>query len=162
MENDKTGKTKTAYLSSPVGLLRVGETDGALTELSFAETPGVSEESPLLEETARQLAAYFRGERRVFDLPLSPSGTDFQRRCWAALGEIPYGETRSYGQQAALAGSPRAVRAVGGANHRNPIAIVIPCHRVVGADGSLTGYGGGLATKQFLLDLERAHGETIK
>lgn len=104
---------------------------------------------------AAQLRAYFAGERRQFDLPLAPAGTEFQQRVWTALRGIPYGSTWSYGQLADKIGKPSAVRAVGLANGRNPIAVVIPCHRVIGSDGSLTGYGGGLERKSFLLDLER-------
>ena len=104
----------------------------------------------------RQLEAYFAGELKRFDLPLplAPSGTAFQLKVWRALQEIPYGEVASYGEVARAIGNPKAVRAVGGANARNPIPIIIPCHRVIGSDGSLTGFGGGLTTKQRLLDLE--------
>ena len=102
-----------------------------------------------------QLGAYFKGELRRFDLPLAPVGTEFQLKVWQALEAIPYGEVASYGSIAAAIGNPKAVRAVGGANARNPIPIIIPCHRVIGSDGSLTGFGGGLTTKQRLLDLER-------
>lgn len=102
-----------------------------------------------------QLGEYFSGARRAFDLPLAPEGTDFQKTVWRQLSEIPYGTTLSYAAQAAAIGSPKAVRAVAAANARNPIAIVVPCHRVVGSDGSLTGYAGGLARKRALLDLER-------
>lgn len=110
----------------------------------------------VLEATARQLDAYFAGRRKTFDLPLGLVGTPFQRLVWFALLDIPYGETRSYAQLAAAIGKPYATRAVGAANGRNPIAIVVPCHRVVGADGSLTGFGGGLERKRFLLTVERA------
>jgi methylated-DNA-[protein]-cysteine S-methyltransferase len=109
-----------------------------------------------LPAVREQLAEYGGGGRRRFALPLAPRGTDFERRVWRALTEIPYGETRSYAEIAAVVGSPAACRAVGRANGRNPIAIVIPCHRVIGSDGSLTGYGGGLDLKRFLLDLEGA------
>jgi methylated-DNA-[protein]-cysteine S-methyltransferase len=109
----------------------------------------------IIAKARRQLDAYFAGKLRGFDLPLAPQGTEFQQRVWAALLKIPYGATRSYGQQAAAIGSPKAVRAVGLANGRNPIAIIIPCHRVIGANGSLTGYGGGMARKRLLLDLEQ-------
>ena len=102
----------------------------------------------------QQLAAYFAGELTSFDLPIAPTGTDFQRSVWTALQSIPYGQTWSYAQLADKIGKPAAVRAVGLANGRNPVAIVIPCHRVIGSDGSLTGYGGGLDRKRFLLDLE--------
>jgi len=101
-----------------------------------------------------QLAEYFAGERREFDLELEPRGSEFERRVWTALAEIPYGETRAYGQIAAAIGAPGQARAVGTANARNPIAVIVPCHRVIGADGSLTGYAGGLERKRLLLDLE--------
>jgi methylated-DNA-[protein]-cysteine S-methyltransferase len=113
---------------------------------------------PPLLEAQRQLAQYLAGERRAFDLPLAPRGTEFERRVWQALVAIPYGETRSYAEVAATIGRPSACRAVGRANGSNPIAVIIPCHRVIGSDGSLTGYGGGLALKRFLLDLENGNG----
>lgn len=109
---------------------------------------------PTLATLRRQLEEYFRGERRTFDLPLDPVGTQFQLEAWAALREIPYGTTRTYGQQAHAIGRPAAVRAIGAANGRNPISIVVPCHRVLGANGSLTGFAGGLAAKRYLLELE--------
>ena len=110
---------------------------------------------PVLVETERQLAEYFSGERRAFDVPLSFAGTDFQKRVWAALLAIPFGETRSYGEIADQLGNPGASRAVGAANGRNPISIIAPCHRVVGSNGKLTGFAGGLEAKAYLLDLER-------
>ncbi len=115
----------------------------------------------VLDQAEAELAEYFAGSRREFTVSLAPAGTEFQRAVWSALEKIPYGQTRSYGEQAQSIGRPRAVRAVARANGDNPIAIVIPCHRVVGADGKLTGYGGGLPRKRFLLDLERraAQGE---
>lgn len=114
------------------------------------------EETPLIKGAARQLSEYFAGKRKAFDLPLAPEGTDFQKRVWEELTKIPYGETRSYGELAAALGNPRAARAVGMANNRNHLMIVIPCHRVIGADGSLTGFGGGLGMKRALLALEGA------
>lgn len=108
-----------------------------------------------LAELERQIGEYFAGTRREFDLPLDPAGTDFQKKAWRQLTTIPFGTTISYAEQAAALGSPRAVRAVASANARNPIAIVVPCHRVIGKDGSLTGYSGGLDRKRALLDLER-------
>lgn len=111
--------------------------------------------TPLLKMAAEQLREYFEGERKDFNLPLSPVGTKFQLKVWKALQTIPYGETRSYRQVAEIIGNPKACRAVGMANNRNPIAIIIPCHRVIGADGNLVGYGGGLDLKQQLLDLEK-------
>lgn len=144
-------------VQSPVGDLTLTEENGALTGLYFGRRSLKGEEglTALLERASRQLEEYFAGKRKQFDLPLSLWGTEFQRQVWAALRDIPYGETRSYGQIAQAVGRPKAVRAVGMANHRNPISIIVPCHRVVGADGSLTGYGGGLENKKFLLALER-------
>jgi methylated-DNA-[protein]-cysteine S-methyltransferase len=117
--------------------------------------PGWRRDPGAFREAAEQLRSYFAGELREFDLPLHPRGTPFQRRVWEALGEIPYGATISYAELAAAVGRPGAARAVGAANGRNPIAVVIPCHRVIGASGALTGYGGGLGRKRLLLDLER-------
>jgi len=111
----------------------------------------------VLVTAARQLNTYFTGRLRAFDLPLAPAGTPFQQRVWSALRDIPFGETRSYGQLAKAIGKPSAMRAVGAANGRNPIAIVVPCHRVIGADGSLTGFGGGIERKMFLLSLEQGN-----
>lgn len=144
-------------VQSPVGDLTLTEENGALTGLYFGRRSLEGEEglTALLERASRQLEEYFAGKRKQFDLPLSLRGTEFQRQVWAALRDIPYGETRNYGQIAQAVGRPKAVRAVGMANHRNPISIIVPCHRVVGADGSLTGYGGGLENKKFLLALER-------
>jgi methylated-DNA-[protein]-cysteine S-methyltransferase len=142
--------------------------EGALVGLSLFPSPEAARAAagaagaerraaqPPLPETRRQLAEYLAGERRAFDLPLAPRGTDFERRVWEALLAIPYGETRSYLEIAGAIGRPAACRAVGRANGRNPIAVVIPCHRVIGSDGSLTGYGGGLPLKRFLLDLENS------
>lgn len=109
-----------------------------------------------VNDAITQLQEYFVGSRRTFDLPLELHGTEFQVAAWNALAEIPYGHTASYGQQAAAIGRPKAVRAIGGANGRNPVAIVLPCHRIVGADGSLTGFGGGIAVKKWLLDHEQS------
>lgn len=133
-----------------------GET--ALTRLwlpgTLPDLRGRGEETPLLRAAREALLAYFAGERRDFDLPLDPAGTDFQRAVWEALKAIPYGGTRTYGEIAAAVGRPKAVRAVGQANHVNPLPIFIPCHRVVGKGGALTGYAGGLELKRALLALE--------
>ncbi|WP_250463654.1 methylated-DNA--[protein]-cysteine S-methyltransferase [Microbulbifer litoralis] len=150
--------------TTPFGEMRIAAGERGLVALSFhrGERPlptGADWQrgaSPLTDEAARQLAEYFAGERREFDLPLAPPGTDFQRRVWDALRQIPYGETRSYRQQAEALGNLKAIRAVARANGANPIAIVVPCHRVIGADGSLTGYAGGLEMKARLLTLEGA------
>lgn len=112
------------------------------------------QETPLIKKAAAQLTEYFAGNRQTFDFPIAPSGTEFQKRVWQALREIPYGETASYGEIAEKAGCPKGARAVGMACNRNPILIVIPCHRVIGANGSLTGFGGGLDVKERLLGLE--------
>jgi methylated-DNA-[protein]-cysteine S-methyltransferase len=112
------------------------------------------DDHPLIRATRRQLEEYFAGKLHQFNLPLDLQGTPFQKRVWAALSAIPYGETRTYSQLARQIGAAGAARAVGSANHANPVAIVVPCHRVIGADGALTGYGGGLDRKRFLLDLE--------
>ena len=112
------------------------------------------QETTLIKEAYFQLTEYLKGERKTFDLPLNPHGTEFQKRVWKALCEIPYGETRTYKQIAEAIGNPKAVRAVGMANNRNPLLIVVPCHRVIGADGKLVGYAAGLDKKAFLLRLE--------
>jgi methylated-DNA-[protein]-cysteine S-methyltransferase len=122
--------------------------DGSETWRPDRRTDGV------LAEAARQLAEYFAGDRRTFDLPLAPRGTEFQLRVWRALRDIPFGETTSYGDLALRLGDPRATRAVGAANGRNPISIIVPCHRVIGADRSLTGFGGGIGRKRWLLEHE--------
>lgn len=145
---------------SPVGPLTLISDGKALRHCEFenpryAYDPAPRGEDKILANARRQLDAYFAGKLRAFDLPLAPQGTEFQRAVWDALLKIPYGVTRSYGQQAAAINNPQAVRAVGLANGRNPIAIIIPCHRVIGANGSLTGYGGGMERKKLLLDLEQ-------
>ncbi len=147
---------------SPVGRLLVAADDTGLRLIEFPSPrwpatrgPHWREgEHPLLRQAQQQLDAYFSGQRRDFDLPLAPQGTAFQRRVWDALRVIAYGQTLSYAELAQRLGQPNATRAVGAANGRNPLPIVVPCHRVIGADGSLTGFGGGLPCKRFLLELE--------
>lgn len=160
-------------LDSPVGpLFAAVDGEGALVRLAFLDAAGgeaaeigrlatpsgaAPRRSPERCRTAaEQLAQYFAGSRRAFDLPLAPRGTDFQRAVWSELARVPYGSTVTYGELAGRVGRARASRAVGGANNRNPLPIVVPCHRVIGADGSLTGYGGGLERKRALLALEGA------
>jgi methylated-DNA-[protein]-cysteine S-methyltransferase len=158
-------------LDSPLGPLTVVVDDEGLCGLYVEQglrkalersatlgSPSGPEEVPLLQAVAEQLTAYFRGELTEFDLPVSAAGTPFQQRVWAALCRIPYGETRSYGALAAEIGNPAASRAVGAANGRNPLSIVVPCHRVIGSTGRLTGYAGGLTTKEQLLAHERSSG----
>lgn len=144
-----------------VGRILLEEDEGRLTGLSFLkerETPeGLNfKDTPLLRAARMQLEEYFGGSRRVFGLPLAPKGTPFQLRCWEALLRIPYGMTATYAEIARAAGSPKGFRAAGLANNRNPIAIIIPCHRVIGSGGKLVGYGGGLDVKAFLLRHEAA------
>lgn len=144
-------------MPSPVGHLRIEATDSAITGVNRTAEALCPPQTPLLAECVRQLNAYFSGQLTDFDLPLHMEGTAFRLKVWQALRRIPYGETRSYGQLAAMIGQPTASRAVGGANHHNPICIIVPCHRVIGADGSLTGYGEGLDMKEWLLEHERKH-----
>ena len=154
------------HLDSPIGVLTLVASDEGLTHVLFEGQEladvGLPDDLPevdddiTLEAAAGQLDEYFGGERREFDLPLDLTGTDFQKDAWRALASVPYGETRSYGEQAEAIGRPGAFRAVGAANGRNPIPVILPCHRIVGADGSLTGFAGGLDTKRRLLNLEQA------
>jgi methylated-DNA-[protein]-cysteine S-methyltransferase len=154
--------TYCARMPSPIGPLLLVGTGDALTGVGLPSgrdglqpDPAWIETLTPFKEAVRQLEAYFAGALRQFDLPLAPEGTPFQLRVWRALRDIPYGETTSYGEVARRIGKPAAVRAVGAANGRNPLAIVIPCHRVIGSNGRLVGYGGGLPMKAALLELER-------
>lgn len=143
---------------TPLGKIVLTENGSAVTRLIFSEVlpEGVNcTETPLLKKVVLELQEYFAGTRKRFDLPLSPQGTDFQQKVWKALQDIPYGAVVSYKDIALAIGNEKACRAVGGANNKNPIAIIIPCHRVIGADGSLVGYGGGLEIKRRLLALEK-------
>ena len=140
-----TGRQALESLHFPIGTTRVEPWEG------WVEDPG------RFKEAQQQLAEYFNGQRKVFELDLDPQGTDFQKKVWKQLIKIPYGQTVSYGELARRIGNPKASRAVGMANGRNPISIIIPCHRVIGSNGSLTGFGGGIEVKQYLLDLESRH-----
>ncbi len=144
---------------SPIGKLRITENGTTITGLdlpsALRETDADNDETDLLLEAARQLSEYFAGRRKTFSLPLAPQGTPFMKRVWDQLLQVGYGETCSYKAIATAVGNPNATRAVGMANNRNPIPIIIPCHRIIGADGSLVGYGGGLPLKKYLLDLEK-------
>jgi methylated-DNA-[protein]-cysteine S-methyltransferase len=158
-------ETFTARLESPIGWLEIQADRRQILSVNFIESPAAvgrcdGEESgrpEVLEACLGQLGEYFRGRRSSFSLPLNLEGTGFQRRVWTALLRVPYGKTTTYRDLAEAAGNRRATRAVGGANHRNPISIIVPCHRVVGCDGRLTGYGGGLWRKEWLLCHEREH-----
>jgi methylated-DNA-[protein]-cysteine S-methyltransferase len=160
---DGSMTTYSTYFDSPVGTLLALAKSDAITTLHmlgakheplqnevWIDTPTL----PVFLHLRQELTEYFAGKRRTFDVTLAPEGTDFQKAVWAALTKVPFGQTRTYGQQAAMIGNPKAVRAVGAANGRNPIGIVIPCHRVIGSGGKLTGYAGGLDKKEFLLKLE--------
>jgi methylated-DNA-[protein]-cysteine S-methyltransferase len=152
----RTGKCSLRVTAGEAGLTSV--------ELNPSAPSAVpcDDHHPVVREGMRQLEAYFAGTRTEFDVPLAPEGTVFQLRVWKALVEIPYGETRSYGELARSIGKPAAVRAVGAANGRNPIGIIVPCHRVIGSNGKLVGYGGGLPMKQLLLDLEAEYAERFR
>lgn len=153
-----------APLDSPIGLLQLVANDDALVavlwpneragRVRFESEPLSVTRHTIIDRAATQIGEYFSGDRQTFDLPLEPHGTEFQKQVWWSLADIPYGETSSYGKQAAHIGRPAAVRAVGAANGRNPLSIVLPCHRVVGANGKLTGFAGGLDSKRWLLDHE--------
>lgn len=147
---------KKTYYNSPIGFLELQEDEGYLSGLYFRDGPGTEDEhSEVFTEVRKQLDEYFTGSRSEFTVPLKISGTSFQENVWNALLKIPYGETRSYLQQAELIENPKAVRAVGTTNGKNKISIIIPCHRVIGKDGSLTGYGGELWRKKWLLEHEK-------
>ena len=146
------------FYDTPVGKLCIGEENGCITHVTWSKIPQeyVLEETELILKCKVQLEEYFAGKRKTFDLPLAPKGTEFQQKVWNALKEIPYGEIKTYGEIAAAIGNPKAARAVGMANNRNPIGIIIPCHRVVGVNGKLVGYAGGMEKKEFLLELEKS------
>ncbi|MGD9980757.1 MAG: methylated-DNA--[protein]-cysteine S-methyltransferase [Hyphomonadaceae bacterium] len=149
-----------ALYDSPIGTLTLASNGNAITQLEFEGGKYALPQHDLgndkiIDQARRELDAYFAGKLRAFKVRVAPQGTEFQRKVWAALQAIPYGATRSYAQQATAIGAPKATRAVGAANGRNPIPVIIPCHRVIGANGSLTGFGGGMERKQILLDLEQ-------
>ena len=143
-----------AYYNTSFGLFKIVESDGAIVAIDYVQEARISEPSPLTDFAAAQLEEYFQGVRQGFELPLNPQGTEFQKKVWQALCEIPYAQVRTYGQIAATVDCPKGARAVGMACHHNPVMIVIPCHRVVGANGQLTGYAGGLNIKKRLLEIE--------
>ena len=149
---------KTFYIS-PIGTIEIVGNAERVLELNFVEekSKGDARLPDCLETCVKQIDEYFKGNRKEFSVPLQTEGTEFQQKVWRQLKRIPYGAVASYGDVARAIGRPTACRAVGSANHSNPIAIIIPCHRVIGADGSLTGYGGGLWRKEWLLNLEANH-----
>lgn len=146
------------YVETPIGILRLKSDDLGLTQVDFCEEKQEEQVNEIIIQGKQELGEYFQGNRYHFDVPLHlVTGTSFQRSCWEALLAIPYAETRSYYEQACNVGNAKAVRAVGGANHHNPISIIIPCHRVIAKNGTLCGYGGGLERKEYLLKLEKKH-----
>jgi O-6-methylguanine DNA methyltransferase len=147
------------YYDTKIGRIQIEENGEAITKIDYVqrdiEENSEVKETVLLKEAFKQLNEYFEGKRNVFDLPLAPEGTEFQKKVWNALKEIPFGETKSYGEIAKIIGNEKASRAVGMANNKNPIMIVIPCHRVIGSNGKLVGYAGGIEVKEILLNLEK-------
>ena len=142
--------------NSPIGKVWIAEKDGKISNVGFSDNLDCGiEKTPIITETCRQLDEYFAKKRKVFELPLCLEGTEFQKKVWNALLTVEYGKTVTYGDIAKLINQPKASRAVGGANNKNKIAIIIPCHRIIGKNGTLTGYAGGLNVKQYLLDLEQ-------
>lgn len=142
-------------IDSPIGTLGLCARDGYLVRIVFGGTDETENADPVLHDAKRELNEYFAGKRREFSVPIRAEGTEFQKKVWQALVEIPYGETRSYSDIAQMVGSPKAARAVGMANHVNPIPVIVPCHRVVGKGGKLVGYAGGLDMKTALIELEK-------
>ena len=148
------------YYQTDIGMIRIVENDEAISQVTFADkqdTDILLKETPLIKQTIQQINEYLKGERKVFTIKINPSGTAFQKKVWDQLLKIPYGETKSYQWVATEIGNKQACRAVGMANNRNPIVLIIPCHRVIGANGKLIGYGGGLPIKQRLLNIEKQH-----
>ncbi len=142
---------------TPVGMIWIGDYDGKISNISFSEIEGEKIETPVIKKMYAQLCEYFEGKRKIFDVPLHIDGTSFQVKVWQELLKIPYGKTVSYKDIAAKIGNSNASRAVGMANNRNKIAIVIPCHRVIASNGDLTGYAGGLDIKKYLIELENKY-----
>ena len=144
----------TAYYESPLGWIEVKGNDLGIISVFFVDEQGASCKNPLVAQCVEELEEYFQNKRTVFTVPLYPHGTDFQKRVWTALRTVPYGKTASYLDMANEIGNPKAVRAIGGANSRNPISIIVPCHRIIGKNGTLVGYEGGLWRKEWLLKHE--------
>lgn len=149
------------FYDTVIGKIGIAEDGTFITNVYFEDEAGAKdanlEETQLLKEAAKQINEYFSGNRKSFELPISPSGTEFQKSVWNALQAIPFGETRSYKEIAIAVGNEKACRAVGMANNKNPISLIIPCHRVIGTNGKLVGYAGGLKVKEYLLNMEKTH-----
>lgn len=145
---------KYSYYDSIIGVIKIGVSDGAVCEIGITDCLGESAPSTLADMAFKEISEYLDGKRKAFDFPIAPKGTEFQKKVWSALSEIPYGETKTYGEIAAYIANPKAARAVGNACNKNPLLLSVPCHRVLGADGSLTGFAAGTKTKRYLLELE--------
>ena len=143
-----------SYLETPIGILEITASDSAISSILFVTQRHIEQPNPVTEQAVQQLEQYFQGTRKTFDLPLNAGGTAFQQKVWNALGEIEYGKTCSYQHIAKLINNPKSVRAVGAANGRNPLTIIVPCHRVIGTNGALTGYASGVDKKAWLLQHE--------
>lgn len=148
---------KYSYYDSIIGAIKIGVSDGTVCEIEITDCLGESAPSALADRAFKEISEYLNGKRKAFDFPISPKGTDFQKKVWSALSEIPYGETKTYGEIAAGIGNPQAARAVGNACNKNPLLLAVPCHRVLGADGSLTGFAAGIEVKKRLLRLEKKY-----
>ena len=148
---------KSSYLDTPTGILKITQSDKGICSVSLVNQKGMDEKGEYLMQVNRQLEEYFRGIRKVFDVELDMEGTDFQKQVWQALCKIPYGQTYTYKQVAELIGRPKAYRAVGMACNKNPVPIIVPCHRVIGSNRKLTGYAYGIEMKQYLIDWEKEH-----
>jgi len=151
------------FYDTAIGKIGIVQTNNAITDVYFDNEVKIQDvevkETPILKEAGKQIREYFEGNRKIFELELAPVGTEFQQNVWKALQTIPYGETRSYGEIAKSIGNAKAARAIGMANNKNPISIFIPCHRVIGANGKLVGYAGGLDIKEYLLNMEKEKGK---
>lgn len=148
---------KYSYYDSIIGIIKIGVSDETVCEIEITDCLGESAPSRFADLAFKEISEYLDGKRKSFDFPISPKGTDFQKKVWSALSEIPYGETKTYGEIAAGIGNPQAARAVGNACNKNPLLIAVPCHRVLGADGSLTGFAAGIEVKKRLLRLEKKY-----
>ena len=146
---------KYSYFKSEIGIIKIGVSGGAVCEIGIADCLGESAPSALADRAFKEISEYLNGKRKAFDFPIAPKGSDFQKKVWSALREIPYGKTKTYGEIAADIGSSKAARAVGNACNKNPLLLAIPCHRVLGANGSLTGFAAGIEIKKHLLLLEK-------
>ena len=146
---------KYSYIKREIGIIKIGVSGGAVCEIGIADCLGKSAPSALADRAFKEIWEYLNGKRKAFDFPIATKGTDFQKKVWSALREIPYGKTKTYGEIAADIGSPKAARAVGNACNKNPLLLAVPCHRVLGANGSLTGFAAGIEIKKHLLLLEK-------